>query len=231
MDIRKQILQKFMYNKSMKYNEIRDQVPSNKFNYYLKLLLNEELIEQTKDKYNLTPKGTQHISSLDGLKIEENRKPIVCAFVMAYKNGKILVNERKKQPFMGYVGSPGGKIDFGNSIPEQAAQELLEETGLVASKMELKLITNYRTLDKKKNELTHQVIGFFYLATGIKGILKEEDREGRNFFMTLNQIKRAKKYPDFDFHIKTILGSKKLVFKEAIRYIEDEEFTGIDFLD
>jgi ADP-ribose pyrophosphatase YjhB (NUDIX family) len=231
MDVRKQILGKFMYNKSMKYNEIRESVPSNKFSYHLKLLLTEGLIEQNKEYYNLTSKGTQVISSLDGKKIEENRKPIICAFVLAYKNGKILVNERKKQPFIGYIGLPGGKIDFGNSIPEQAATELLEETGLIASKLDLKLITNYRTIDKEKNELTHHVIGFFYLATGIKGTLKVDDREGKNMFLTLNQIKKLKKYPDLDFLIKTLIESKVLIFKEAKRYTKNGEFTGIEFSD
>jgi ADP-ribose pyrophosphatase YjhB (NUDIX family) len=229
-DIRKQILGKFMYNKSMKYNEIRESVKSSKFNYHLKSLVEEGIVEQHKDKYNLTPKGVQLISALDGQKIEENRRPLVCVFVMAQKNGKILVNERKKQPFLGYVGIPGGKLDWGKRVPEQAAQELMEETGLSAKKLELKLITNYRTLDKDKNELTHHVIGFFYLATGIKGTLKEDDREGRNFFTTPKQAKKLKRYPDFDFFVKTLLESKTLVFKEADRYVKDGESVGIDFL-
>lgn len=230
VDVRKQILQKFMYNKSMKYNMIREKVPSNKFNYHLKSLVLEGFIEQKEDKYTLTPRGMQLISSLDGVKIEENRKPIVCAFVLAYKNGKILVNERGKQPFLGYIGIPGGKLDFGKRIPEQAAQELIEETGLNAKKFELKLITNYRTFDEDKKEQTHHVIGFFFLATGIGGTLKEEDREGKNMFMTLSQAKKMKRYPDFDFFTKTLLESKTLVFKEADRYVKNGEFTGIKFL-
>jgi ADP-ribose pyrophosphatase YjhB (NUDIX family)/predicted transcriptional regulator len=230
VDVRKQILSKFMYNKSMKYNQIREKVPSNKFNYHLKSLVVEGFVEQKKDMYSLTPKGTQLISSLDGIKIEENRKPIVCAFVLAQKGTKILVNERAKQPFMGFIGIPGGKLDFGSLMAEQAALELLEETGLSAKKFELKLITNYRTKDKEKNELTHHVIGFFYLATGISGTLKENDREGKNFFTTLKQAKKMKRYPDFDFFTKTLLESKTLVFKEADRYVENGEFAGIDFL-
>jgi hypothetical protein len=47
------------------------------------------------------------------------------ADIEVYKNGKILFNERKKQPFLGYIGLPGGKLDFGESIPEQAAKELV----------------------------------------------------------------------------------------------------------
>jgi ADP-ribose pyrophosphatase YjhB (NUDIX family) len=231
IDVRKRILGKFMYNKSMKYNEIREKVPSNKFSYHLLSLVDEGFVEKKKDKYNLTPKGTHLISSLDGIKIEENRKPIVCAFIMAQKGGKILVNERKKQPFLGYLGLPGGKLDFGKTLPEQAAIELLEETGLSADKFELKLITNYRTFDEDKNELSHHVIGFFFLAIGVKGMLKEEDREGKNLFITLKQAKKMKRYPDFDiYYTKEILESKKIVFKEANRYIKNGEFTDINFL-
>jgi len=230
IDVRKQILGKFMYNKSMKYNQLREKISSNKFNYHLKLLLSEGVIEHKEDIYSLSPKGVQLISSLDGIKIEDKRKPIVCAFVMAKKGEKILVNERGKQPFMGFIGIPGGKLDYGNLLPQQAAQELLEETGISAKKFELKLITNYRTFDEDKKEQTHHVIGFFFLATGLSGTLKEEDREGRNMFITLSQAKKMKRYPDFDFFVKTLLESKTLVFKEADRFVKDGDFTGINFL-
>jgi ADP-ribose pyrophosphatase YjhB (NUDIX family) len=231
VDVRKQILKKFMYNKSMKYNQIREKVPSNKFNYHLKSLAGEGYIEQNGDLYTLTPKGTALISSLDGQNFNENRKPLVCVFVMAQKSGKILVNERKKQPFMGYIGIPGGKLDFGSTVPAQAAQELLEETGISAKKFELMLITNYRTIDKDKNELTHHIVGFFYLATGISGELKVDDREGKNMFITVKQAQKLKRYPDFDFFTDVLLNSKTLVFKEADRFVSNGEFIGIEFLD
>jgi len=230
IDVRKQILQKFVYNKSLKYNELRGEVMSNKFNYHLKLLVDEKIVERVGDRYSLTTNGMRLISALDGVKIVENRRPLVCVFVLAKKGNKILVNERRKQPFLGFVGIPGGKLDFGKRVPEQAAEELLEETGLTAKKLELKLITNYRTSDEDKKELTHHIIGFFYLATGIKGELKEDDREGRNFFTTPAQTKKMKRYPDFDFASSTILKSKALVFKEADRYVSDGDFTEIKFI-
>jgi ADP-ribose pyrophosphatase YjhB (NUDIX family) len=230
IDVRKQILGKFIYNKSLKYNQIREKVPSNKFNYHLKSLVDEGIVEQKKDIYSLTPRGIQLISALDGQKIVEDRRPLVCVFIMAQKGNKILVNERRKQPFLGYIGIPGRKLDFGSRVPEQAAQELLEETGLSAKKFELKLITNYRTFEEDKKELTHHIIGFFYLVTGVSGTLKENDREGKNMFMTLKQAQKLKRYPDFDFFTKTLLESKTLVFKEADRYVKDGESVGIEFL-
>ena len=233
-EIKKHILKKFMYNGSLRFNEILDKAyPSNKFNYHLKLLIDEKIITKKNDKYSLTSKGTQVISSMDGVQIEEKRKPITCVFILGYdeQKNKLVLNQRKKQPFLNFIGLPGGKIEYGHSLPEQAREEFLEETGLDAEKFELKLITNYRTIDEETQELTHHVIGFFYLATGLKGKLIQKTREGENMFVTLKETKNMKKYPDFEFFTKILLSkSKQIKFREANRYTKNGEFTKIEFL-
>ena len=234
MVVKKHILKKFMYNESLKFNEILDKAfPSNKFDYHLKQLVGEGLIIKKNNLYSLTNKGTQVISSIDGVNIEDKRKPISCVFILGYDEEKdlVLLNQRKKQPFMNVVGVPGGKIEFGQSIRSQAKDEFFEETGLVAKNMDLKLITNYRTVDECSGELSHHVIGFFFLATGLSGELIEKNREGLNMFVKLSDTKNMKKYPDFDFFTSELLKNKSCVkFQEVDRFISNGEFSKIKFL-
>ncbi|MBN1175415.1 NUDIX domain-containing protein [Candidatus Woesearchaeota archaeon] len=231
MDISQQILKKLMYNKGMSYNKLRDEVPSNKFAYYLNKLVEEDIVKKNEDIYELTSEGIHLIASIDGVDIVQKKKPIVCTFVLGKDGDKLLMNRRAKQPFLNYVGIPGGKVEFGSRLPEEAARELLEETGMSAEKFELRLITNFRTYDKETNELTHHVIGFFFLATGLSGELKSKDREGENLFMTRDEALKDKVYPDVEFFTAQMLGDGPLEFKEIDRFTSDGEFVGINLLD
>ncbi|PLW80107.1 hypothetical protein C0585_04295 [Candidatus Woesearchaeota archaeon] len=231
-NIEKDILKKFMYNNKLRYNEIWNKdVPSNKFDYHLKKIIGKDYIKKVGEYYELTSSGMHHISHLDGEKIENKKKPIVCSFVMGVDDkGKCLFNLRKKQPFIDTLGLPGGKIDVGNSTVEQAEIEFLEETGL-KGELKLKLITNYITIDENTNEVSHQMVGFFYIATKLIGELIELTREGKNIFLTLEQAKNYKRYPDFEMFTSELLKEEEtLKFVEAKRYIKDGKFTKIEYL-
>jgi ADP-ribose pyrophosphatase YjhB (NUDIX family) len=238
MDIEQQILKKLMYNKGMSYNRLRDEVPSNKFAYHIGKLVDKGVIKKatqetatgTQEVYELTSEGIHLVSSIDGQEIVQKKRPIVCTFVMGYQDGKLLLNRREKQPFMDYVGVPGGKVEFGSLLPKEAAREFLEETGLVAGKLELRHITNYRTYDKATGELTHHVIGFFFLATDITGELIAKTREGSNIWVSVEETKQMKMYPDFPSFSTALLENKEITFQEADRFTQDGEFVGIEFL-
>lgn len=234
-DIQKSILKKFMYNGNLKYNQIwdKDLCNSNKFDYHLKLLIRQNLIRKKDDFYELTPGGCQLIGSMDGDKIEVKKKPIACVFIMGYDSvhDKILVNIRKKQPFMDHLGIPGGKIELGNTVYDEAKREFLEETGL-SGDLKLKLITNYITYDEETEEIITHIFGYFFVAINCIGDLIEKNREGENMWMDFEDAKSHKKYLDNDFYMKVLLDkNENIIFKEAKRYVRNGEFTRIEFLD
>ena len=84
------ILKKFKTHQRLKYNEIYDKelCSSSHFDYYLKKIINEDLIEKKEDYYILTPKGIQYISGIER-DISIKQKPLVCAFMLA-------INEENK---------------------------------------------------------------------------------------------------------------------------------------
>lgn len=101
--------------------------------------------------------------------------------------GQILLEERSDD---GYFDFPGGGIDLKESAEEAASRELLEETGLVAKRLELFKVYS--------GEITHYVyfngdeiygVDLVYICKEYEGELKPQKEEvNRLFFMDLDNM-------------------------------------------
>lgn len=58
--------------------------------------------------------------------------PRLGALAVVLKDGQVLLAQRKKAPDAGLWGFPGGHVEWGETVGEAAARELLEETGVRA---------------------------------------------------------------------------------------------------
>jgi ADP-ribose pyrophosphatase YjhB (NUDIX family) len=236
-EIERHILKKFIYNESLQYNAIWDKVcESNKFNYHLKRMVTDGYLKKSDDHYLLTSEGRHYISTLDGKSIATVPTPIVGVFVLGLdtNTGKVLMHMRTKQPFMHYLGIPGGKLDFGSATAEKAAEEFFEETGL-SGKLELGSIVNYITIDTDENKPTHHMVGFNFLATELSGDFIEKTREGENLYIDPEKIEEYSCYPDIPYCVRDLLAfhkgkDKQPVYREAVRTMKDNKFSGVRFL-
>jgi ADP-ribose pyrophosphatase YjhB (NUDIX family) len=190
-------------------------------------LKDEGLIIPTSTGWTLSGKGVSTISDLDGTQITSKAQPILCTFVLAYDEGKVALLKRQRQPFINFIGLPGGKVDKGTDLTSQAREELKEETGLSAENFELKLIQEAFTYDSNSEELLHHMIAFHYLATGITGTLNPLTREGENFWSTPDAIAEEMAFPRLKTTIKRMIEANTLQFQRIKRYLDDETFTGI----
>lgn len=231
MNIEQKIIQKFLTSYELKYSEIWDKdIPSNKFTYHLQKVVDKGLIERTEETYKLTEEGKRYISFLDGSEVLAKPKPLPCVFIVAQDDeGKILFHERKRQPFLGKHGLPGGKIEFGEFLEDEAAKELFEETGLKGD-LTLKLVTNYITYNSNSSEVTHHLLGYFYLATNLTGNLIKENDECKNFFVALENINMKEVFPDLPIVIPKVIENKDIEFLQAKRFMKDNEFGKIEFI-
>lgn len=158
---------------------------SDHFNFYLKQLLEDGLVvKNTEGLYHLTPKGKEFSNRFDTdeRKVERQPKVAVCLMI-SRDDGKVLVQQRLKQPYYGYWGRPTGKIRWGETILQAGARELLEETGLTAD-FAYDAIYHKRDFNKATGELLEDKIFFMLKVANPRGTLIEEFEGGRNAWMT-----------------------------------------------
>lgn len=99
--------------------------------------------------------------------------PILSTLVYCYRNDRVLLMFRHKEPNRRLWVAPGGKIEPGESPHECAQRELQEETGLCANALVLRgLVTE--VLPTPHDQWLH----FIYVATEVSGELGANHREG-----------------------------------------------------
>ncbi|RAZ93058.1 DNA mismatch repair protein MutT [Mesorhizobium hawassense] len=65
--------------------------------------------------------------------MNEPRTTILAVSVAVLRGNTVLLVKRARPPSQGVYAYPGGKVEGGETLPQAAARELLEETGLEAS--------------------------------------------------------------------------------------------------
>lgn len=225
-DVQKKILVKLMHNRGLRYNKLwNKEGESNKFNYHLQKLVETGIVEKKEEIYCLTIKGKKLVTSLEGSTGEEKSKPVVCVFILgnSTKENKILVHLRKKEPFYDFAGIIAGKVEFGETPIHAAKREFKEETGL-SGNLKLKTVANYIT--ESKNELMHHIIAFTYICKNPSGELILKHREGENVWVTFEEFKKLKRFPEIDNLIeKTLQKNDEVNFLNSKRIQDGELFT------
>lgn len=223
MDIEKEILEKLVYNSSLNYNSLwnKDKYPSSKFNYYLKKLLHFELLCKNDDRtYELTQKGMQHIAELNNKKLEKQIIPLPCSFVLCINsNNQVLLQTRKKQPYLGIINIPGGKVQFGETTKEAGIRELYEESRLKAQSTKLRIVDEIRTYDHK-NEIYAHIIAYIHICYDFCGELQKENQEGEMKWYSLNEVKNLTNiFPNLKEVIPLLLREQnEVIIQETNRF-------------
>ena len=91
--------------------------------------------------------------------------PKVGVGVIVLRDGLVLLGKRRGSHGAGTWSAPGGALEFGEDIIDCAARELKEETGLIASSLELGPYTNDVFTEDRKHYVT-----IFVVARGIRGV-------------------------------------------------------------
>ena len=194
---------------------------SNSFAYHLKELEKLGFVHKTGDVYELTHAGKREAAYLSGVTGKKVRAPLLGLLVVVIHDGKVLMQERLKEPFYGYWGFIGGKLEFDQYLLEGAAAELLEETGLTCD-LQLKGLFSSKTYNNGELAYNHQM--FIVLGTNPKGKLVTEMREGRNDWILLEEVRTLKAFPNA-LHSLQIAQRERFRWVEGDRFQEDDVFT------
>ena len=173
------ILKRFSHHKKLKFNDLKEEVESNKLSYHLKKLIQENLITKDQDFYYLTDKGEEKLCYLEDK--GQLKQPIHDVFLLPYKDGKFVVQKRTKRPFLDIIIPIGARIKKGESIFETAKKKLLKDTGMTGD-LHFKGIVDTKTFKQNKLFL-HHILNVF-LIDNLKGNLTTSTPKGENSWMT-----------------------------------------------
>lgn len=192
------------------------ELSSDHFTFHIKQLLVVGFVTQVESKYFLTEKGKEFANRMDTDTSKIERQPKVAVLVVGVKHvGKktfILTQKRLKEPFYGYTGFITGKVRWGESLEEAAKRELLEESGLAASKIIFCGI-EHKT-DIKEGEIKEDKLFFIYRAEIKYDTLIRKFEGGENNWMEEGAVKiMENKFGDID-EILEIVRKKKIVLRE-----------------
>ena len=84
--------------------------------------------------------------------------------VLVLRDGLVLLGRRRGSHGAGTWSAPGGRLEYGESIEDCAARELMEETGLTAQSFELGPYSNDVFV-----EVREQYVTLFVVARGVQG--------------------------------------------------------------
>lgn len=226
-EIRDKILLKLMHEPRLGFSELWDKsIDSNKFAYHLRTLEEQGLIKKHDNKYELTLKGRQKVSLVDGETGKQKEYPIFCVLIISTKGDKVLLQERLREPMYGYWGVVGGRIEAGKNLSETLKHELDEEAGL-KGEFKVKGLFVMKTFEKEKLAYTHYHI--VAKAFNVEGELKKEIKEGKNQWFKLSEIPKLKTFPDIPKLIE-MLQKPGFTILESNRYMEDKEFKRIEIV-
>lgn len=206
----REILLKLLFSKGLTFTQLKpEKIEENsQYDFHLKTLIKEGLIEKKEDFYILTNKGKEFANRMEAETKDVVKQAKVgvwiCPVRIINNENQYLIYTRRKNPFYGAQGFMAGKLRYGEELHDCAQREMFEETGL-SGKFELIHIRHY--INKLKD--TEEVIEdkFFYLlkATEIKGELEMKE-EG--YFEWIPKSKLAEKvtnhFESFESFLKDI---------------------------
>lgn len=223
------ILHALLFRPSANFAELQkaSELTSDHFNFHLKQMIEQKLVRKNSDgAYTLTTSGKEYANRFDTDERVVERQPKVAVLLRVQReDGKMLCQQRLKQPFYGFWGRPTGKIRWGETILETAARELMEETGLEA---DLKLTQIYHKIDRDKEsgELLEDKIFFSVVGTHPRGELKETFDGGRNAWLSLEEAMAQEKVFDglADGYLAPKSAPGDISFKESVHAYTREQY-------
>lgn len=121
--IQKHILKTLCYREWARFRDLKPKnVDSNLYNYHLKLLIKDKLVEKVADKgYRLLPLGMRFIDHVSIKNLEPRWQPkLLTKLVCINEENEVLMWPKHKQPFIGRWSLPSGKVHYDDRSLESA---------------------------------------------------------------------------------------------------------------
>jgi ADP-ribose pyrophosphatase YjhB (NUDIX family) len=172
--IEDKIMQQFLFKNRLRFNEIEKgvNIRSNKLNYHLQNLVQKEIIIKEGEHYHLS-KSSEHL-----IPYLSNKKHVLSVLLIHIGDSKkAFLIERKKRPYLGKLGMPGGRMILGESIEEGIKRIMKEKFGVVAS-LDGVCSVSLEHL-KRDEEIVSSFMLFYVCASADVDLLDVEKNKGK----------------------------------------------------
>jgi 8-oxo-dGTP diphosphatase len=183
-------------------------ISSDHFTYHIKYLLDRGYIEKKDSQYNITFRGKKLMSNIDlkGKKYDLFRFSVTVNVVREIDGKKyILVQKRKRHPYINDVNTIAGKVKRGEGVKDAAIRKFKEETGLEIS--DVKVLGTLRKIrEDGVGNLIEDVVYTVCYAENPTGDLQEQNDWGKHWWCEIEEfLKIQKKNIDFGEYDREVL--------------------------
>lgn len=157
--LQKYILDRLRFEQPLSYSAmLPDNVESSLFQYHLKLLQKDGLVEkQGRGIYALTHEGQAALEYMSIGRTTQVRMPKVITYTLLTHKGQALLLRKQKEPYRNLLELIGGKLHFGESAEHAAQRDVHEKSGLSIPLPVLAGVANVMILQQGK-PLTHMIV-------------------------------------------------------------------------
>lgn len=131
--IQKHIIDVLMYTEVARFRDLRPpRTDTNLFSYHLNTLIKLKLVKKLEIGYTLTTNGLSYVDRVSTEKRVVRMQPkIISMLLIQNSEGDVLLQRRRKQPYINAWTLPYGKIHIDDETLELAAQrEVKEKLGI-----------------------------------------------------------------------------------------------------
>jgi ADP-ribose pyrophosphatase len=193
--------------------------------FHIKRLVELKYLNKNGGIYSLSVKGKEYANKLDTATNTIERQP-KSTTIMIVKNpctGKYLIQERLKNPYYGFLTFYSGKITWGETVPETAVRETLEETGLITKPEDWHWRGVYHEIVRhgSTGEIVEDKLFYIMYTDKYSGKLMVDFEGGKNAWMTLDEVRSNPKH-FHSFEIEASAATKNIGLVECVDEYNEE---------
>lgn len=223
------VLRELLFADAVSFAELQKTttLTSDHFKFHLRRLVTVGYVEkESLGRYRLTQSGKEYANKLDTATSSLERQPKSAVILVVERSGDtgqlLLLQRRKKHPYFGFWGFPGGKIRWGETIVTAAERELWEESRLTAT-FDYRGVYHEQVIAAESGLMLEDKIFHILLGRDPRGELQPTFDSGDNVWMSLVEARaQERRYVSLDIEARIGLGDERFI--ERVQTYGRDEF-------